>query len=228
MNRFLLLCGFLALPWASKLASAPAPERLLEIYDGRPAAPFPPEAITRSMDGCIEKGGRVELRLVANAAAGSLPANQRGVWVLMKNGSPILVATTAEDRGKQEPAGMTAKALKKARAYIAEHFETSGQGTDYHRELAALLKRDHTEQDVEALKAKFASVERKIDFKVNPAYTTPEHQAQVYGVQIYAMTLIDKETESWKISFQPASNSQGGEIWLTFDRDHPVTASFGK
>jgi hypothetical protein len=42
------------------------------------------------------------------------------------------------------------------------------------------------------------------------------------------MTLIDKDAESWKISFQPIRNSMGGEIWLRVDRDHPVTADFGK
>ncbi len=42
------------------------------------------------------------------------------------------------------------------------------------------------------------------------------------------MTLIDKDKESRKISFQPVRNSMGGEIWLRFDRDHQVTGDFGK
>lgn len=153
------------------------------------AAPCPPEAITRNMDGLIELGGKVELRLVANTEAGSLPANQRGVWVFMKDGVPVPVVIPPGDTGKQQSDGMTARALKKARAFMNEHLKSRGP---------------------------VISLQRTDDL------------ATIYRMQICSMSLVDKETESWKISYQPVQNTKGGEIWLRFDRDHEVSADFGK
>ena len=68
---------------------------------------------------------------------------------------------------------------------------------------------------------------RTTDWKVNEAYTTWEHQARVYGMQITNMTMTDKNTERWEILAKPIREMDGGEIWMRFDKDHEVGAVFG-
>ena len=197
----------------------------------------PPEEIATLMDNVIGgAAGPVSLTRVEHAEPGKVSAGDRWVWVFAAKGKPVSFVCGPLGEARKDTPGMTARALKRARQYVAEYFERGGLGTEYHLALARLLAPDSTgkppavtQQQLDDLVSRFRkNLDTPSDWKVDEAWMTPDHQSVIYGVHITEITLLDKETESWAVTVRRIGIASGGEIWLRFDKNSGVSAEFGK
>lgn len=103
-------------------------EELLESYDGRREAPCPPESIASLLDPLTQgEAGRLVLALVPHRYPTTMPSGKRNMWVCMRNGHPLWVIDSPPRTLKIESSGLTAAALKRARAFIAKREESRGK-----------------------------------------------------------------------------------------------------
>jgi hypothetical protein len=173
-------------------------EEQVKPYDGRCEGPCPPEAIASLLDPLTENDtGTVTLTLVRHLNPSMQPPGRRAMWVCMFDGKPLWVIATAPDTAEKKSSGITALALKRARAFLAEHEELKGK-------------------------------EVPRDWKPDEKALLPAYQSKKYGLQITEITLIDRKTESWKVTAKPIEDCLGGEIWMHFDKEHEVSAEYGK
>jgi len=204
-----------------------------EVRLERCVAPCPPESIAGLMDTLMEnRTGNVSVRLLHDPEAAQIAA-----WVFMADGKPVWVVRAPAKRSDKKTSGITARAIRRAREFIADQKERTGLGTEYHLALARLMdaavdgrRPPVTQDDINRLMEEYRNHRAAPkDRKTDKAYTTCDHQTNVYGLQIEEMTLLDKESESWAITVRPvAIGTMGGELWLRFDREHEVSCEFGR
>ncbi|HUT58215.1 MAG TPA: hypothetical protein VNA25_10245 [Phycisphaerae bacterium] len=122
-------------------------------------------------------------------------------WVVRIGGRTSAVLT-AEPSGPaiRPTGGPAAKAMIRARRFIAEHFERSmpdrARGKDQP--------------------------------PIPPERLTGEWQERTHGVQIVAFELADPRQMRWKITAKPVGKrTLGGEIWMRFTPEALVSAEFG-
>ena len=103
-------------------------EELVEPYDGRCEAPCPPEAIASLIDP-LTKGetGNIVLALVPHWHPSTMPPGKRATWVCMLDGKPLWVIASPPRTPEIESSGISAAALKRARAFLAENEELRGK-----------------------------------------------------------------------------------------------------
>jgi hypothetical protein len=102
---------------------------------------------------------------------------------------------------ESKSSGITVRALLRAREFVAEKEEVK-------RELGGKETPRNWHPKKEALLSAY--------------------QIKEYGLQITEIKLIDRKTESWKVTAKPIKDCLGGEIWMRFDKGHEVSAEYGK
>ena len=176
-------------------------EKQIEPYDGRCESPMPPEALASLLDKVIEdNSGSVTLTLVRHPKPSTQPADARTAWVCMADGKPIWVVSNELQTTASTKSGITSRALQLARKFVAKNDEFKGKA------------------DAEL---------RHGDWKPAKEKLRPAYQAKHFGYQITEIKLLDREKESWKITFEPLKKSLGGEIWV-YAKGNVVSAEFGK
>jgi len=125
--RRFISSGLLAASFFSVCAALLGEEQV-KPYDGRCEASCPPEAIASLLDPLTKNGaGNVTLTLVRHLNPSMQPPGRRAMWVCMFDGKPLWVIATAPDTSEMKSSGITALALKRARAFLAEHEELKGK-----------------------------------------------------------------------------------------------------
>ena len=171
-------------------------------YDGRCEAPCPPETVASLLDGVIkDHASGVTLTLVRHPQPSTQPADARAAWVCMVDGRPRWILATVPRVPNKKSSGLTARALQRAREFLA---------------------------DKEESKRELKDKSRPRDWRPKKEALLPAYQSREYGLQITKIELIDRKTESWKITAKPIKESVGGETWMRFDRKHKVSANFGR
>lgn len=97
-------------------------------FDGRCEAPCPAEAVASLVDQVIDKhASNVTLALVRHPQPSLQSANGRAAWVCSVEGKPIWVIALAPRLLEGKGSGLTARALARAREFIAETKELSAK-----------------------------------------------------------------------------------------------------
>ncbi|MEZ6055279.1 MAG: hypothetical protein R3C01_01115 [Planctomycetaceae bacterium] len=91
-------------------------------YDGRCEAPCPPESLAFLLEP-LTKNDNLTLTLVRHPNPSSQPPDQRAMWVCMLHGKPLWVVAKAPDPSEKGESGIAARALERARTFLAEHEE---------------------------------------------------------------------------------------------------------
>jgi hypothetical protein len=183
--------------------ATPPVEKLRTVYDGHCEAPCPAEMVAALVDRVIDTpASQVTLTLVPHPQPSSQPADQRAAWLCSVEGRPLWMVAQPPRIVGEPGSGITARALARAREFIAEKEELRGP-----------------EQPLE----------RPRDWHPPPETLLPAYQSAEYGLQITEIELIDRETESWKITARPIrEDTLGGIIWMRFQKGQRVSAEFGR
>jgi hypothetical protein len=177
-------------------------EELSKPYDGRCESPMPPEAIAFLLDEVIvEHPNNIKLTLVRHPRPSTQAADARTAWVCLVAEKPLWVIANELRCSDSKSSGLTARALQRAREFVAEYEAFSGES-------AGKLKPRDWRPEKETL--------------------LPAYQAKHFDCQITEIRLVDRETESWEVTVAPIKESIGGEIWLRFRKGHAVSAEFGR
>lgn len=190
-------------PKFRKRNSDVADEDLIEPYDGRCMSPIPPEAIAHLLDDIIEDHrDNVVLTLVRHPKPATQTSDRRTAWVFMVEGKPYWVINKELPNSLSKAPGIASRAIHRARTFVAERMESR-------RESNGTTVPQCLHPRKEALLA--------------------DYQAKEYGLQISMIELVDRETESWRVTFKPVNEfNRGGEIWMRFSTEAEVTAEFGR
>ena len=204
LKRALAVALICLLSGCSHSSPQRGPVALAKVYDNRLEAPCPPEVIATLLDKVIEKHSRnVKLTLVPHPEPSRQPSGNRTAWVCTVDGKLLWAVSKAPDLAPPEDPGITARAIARARNFVANSKEANLEFGN-----AAIPNNWHPKK--EAL--------------------LPAYQSRVYGMQITGLELRDQESQSWKITVEPISdNTAGGEIWMWFDSlNSGVSAEYGK
>lgn len=183
---------------ASRNLRGEEPVKPVELYDGRCEAPYPPEAIASLIDPLM-KG-----------------KSSKVVLALVPHRHP---STMPSDKRATWVCMLNGKPLWMiASPPLTSAIKSSGIS-------AAALKRARIFlAEREEMKGK----ESLVDWKPKKEVLLPAYQSKKYGLQITEMELIDRETESWKITAKPIQDMMGGEVWMSFSKGYEVSAEYGR
>jgi len=125
VTRRRLIAGSGSVAASSFLACRTLPgEELVGPYDGRCEAPCPPEAVALLIDPLARgEAGNVTLALVRHWHPSTTPPGKRAAWVCTLDGKPLWVIASPPRTPENESSGISAAALKRARAFLAENEE---------------------------------------------------------------------------------------------------------
>ena len=200
ITRRYLIVGSGGVIASSFLASrASRAEQLFEPYDGTIEAPCPPEAIASLVDPLTEgEADSLVLALVPHRYPSTMPVTKRAMWVCMRNGQPLWIIDSPPRTQKNESAGITAAALKRARAFLSERAELKG-------------------------KEKLADWKPKKETLL-PSFQSKTYGLQITEMKLIDKESESWEITAKPIN----DNARGGEIWMRFSKEHEVSAEYGR